>query len=303
MKCSLCPRKCDLGELKNKGKGYCIDFGKGSFATAQGEDIRLARAGLHMWEEPCISGINGSGTIFFSGCSLRCVYCQNYEISHEGIGKEITRERLGEIFDELAESGAHNINLVSSTHYVQQIYELFDKGYKKKIPFVYNSSGYESVNTIKKLDGIIDIYMPDIKYFDKEISFKYSNVPDYFLVAIRAVEEMYSQKGNLQFDDQGIAQKGVLIRHLVLPGYTKDSKDIINSIEEYFSNKAYMSIMSQYIPAGRASEYSEINRKLMSYEYKKVCDYCQERGFQNVYVQSKGAAKESYVPMFDLSGI
>lgn len=291
MKCDLCPRHCDVNRLQQKG--YC----------QSGMLPRIARAGLHMWEEPCISGTKGSGTIFFSGCNLKCVFCQNYEISHELVGKEITVERLGEMMDELWQMGAHNINLVSATHYVHALWELFEAGYEKKIPIVYNCGGYESVETLKRLEDIVDIYLPDMKYAENALAKQYSSAQNYVETAQKAIREMYRQKGNLQLDDVGLAKKGVLIRHLILPGHTQNSMQVLDWIKEQFGTEAYCSLMCQYVPAGRANDFSKINRKLTTYEYDKVCDHAIRAGFQNAYIQERTAADEKYIPAFDFTGV
>lgn len=291
MICDLCPRTCQVD--RSVSKGYC----------QSGMLPRVARAGLHMWEEPCISGERGSGTIFFSGCNLKCVFCQNYVISHDNLGKEVTVEQLGEMMDNLWRMGAHNINLVTATHYVHTIWELFDKGYEKKLPIVYNCGGYESVETLKRLEDIVDIYLPDVKYGDDGMAKKYSGAGDYVEVSRAALTEMYRQKGNLTLDGNGIAQKGVLIRHLVLPGQTADSIRVLDWIKNQFGAEAYCSLMRQYVPEGRACDYPPLNRKLTTYEYEKVCAHAGEAGFTNVYVQSKESADKNYIPPFDLTGV
>ncbi len=291
MKCDLCPRHCRVD--RDDTQGFC----------QSGILPRVARAGLHQWEEPCISGERGSGTIFFSGCNLKCVFCQNYVISHENLGKEIGVERLGEIMDELWQKGAHNINLVSASHYVHAIWELFEKGYEKKLPIVYNCGGYESVETLKRLENIVDIYLPDMKYADNTLAKRYSGAGDYVEVAQRAIEEMYRQKGNLVMDADSIAQKGVLIRHLVLPGHTNNSMQVLEWVKERFGTDVYCSLMCQYVPEGRACDYPPIHRKLTTYEYEKVCAYARQAGFENVYVQERDAADKKYIPSFDFTGI
>lgn len=289
--CQVCPRKCGADRFRNRG-------------VCQGGLLpRVSRAGLHLWEEPCISGERGSGTVFFSGCSLQCVFCQNHSISQGGQGKEITADRLAAIFDELTRQGAHNINLVNVSHYAEQLEAVFAGGYRKKIPFVYNSSGYDCVDTLKRLEGIIDVYLPDLKYCDNTLALRYSGVSDYAQQAEAALQEMYRQKGNLVIGDQGLAETGVLIRHLILPGQVQDSFRVIDRIESMFSNRAFLSLMSQYVPCGKAALFPEINRKLTTYEYDKVCSYCSEKGFSNVYIQEAGAASEKYIPKFDFSGV
>ena len=237
--CKLCPRNCGVNRINGK-RGFC----------GAGDKIRVARAALHYWEEPCISGDIGSGTVFFSHCTLKCVFCQNYNISQCEWGKEITVERLAEIFIELQNKGALNINLVTPTHYVPQIIEAIVISRKNglKLPIIYNSSGYEKVETIKLLKGYIDVYLPDMKYFDTKYSSKYSKAKDYFNYAKDAINEMVSQVGEVEFDEKGIIQKGVIIRHLMLPGLLFDSKKIIEHIHNIYGNKVYISIMNQYTP-------------------------------------------------------
>lgn len=291
MKCDLCPRHCKVD--RDESQGFC----------RSGTLPRVARAGLHQWEEPCISGTRGSGTIFFSGCNLKCVFCQNYIISHENLGKEITVEHLGEMMDALWQMGAHNINFVSATHYVHAILELFEKGYKKKVPIVYNCGGYESVETLKRLEDIVDVYLPDMKYADNALAKRYSGAGDYVETAKKAIEEMYRQKGTLTLDEDGIAQKGVLIRHLVLPSHTPNSIEVLDWIKTQFGTDAYCSLMCQYVPEGRACDFSAINRKLTTYEYEKVCNHAWQAGFSNVYVQEKESADKKYIPSFDFTGV
>ena len=291
MNCDCCPRHCQVNRLQ--GKGYC----------QSGYLPRIAKAGLHMWEEPCISGLRGSGTIFFSGCNLKCVFCQNYEISHENLGKEVSVAHLGEIMDDLWKMGAHNINLVSATHYVPALLELFEQGYEKKLPIVYNCGGYESVETLKRLEGIVDIYLPDLKYTDNALAKRYSGVGDYVEIAQKAITEMYRQKGTVQLDEAGIAQKGVLIRHLILPGHTQNSIAVLDWMKKQFGTEVYCSLMCQYVPAGKACDFPLINRKLTTYEYEKVCNHAWQAGFTNMYVQEKSAADKKYIPSFDFTGV
>ncbi|MBQ7957015.1 MAG: radical SAM protein [Clostridia bacterium] len=290
MQCNICPRKCNID--RSKHTGYC----------GITDTIKIARAELHFWEEPCISGTNGSGTIFFSGCPLRCVYCQNNDISSGGFGKEISAERLAEIFRELEEKGAHNINLVTPTHYSEQILEAFSI-YRPKIPVVYNCSGYESVETLKKFRDIVDIYLTDIKYFDSDVSLKYSKAEDYFDVASLAVKEMISQQPENIFDEYGIMQKGVIIRHLVLPLNLTQTKKILEWIKSELSDNVIISLMSQYVPMGKASEYKEINRKITSREYEKALGFMEELGFENGFMQELSSSKKDFIPPFNLDGV
>lgn len=288
--CNLCPRMCRVD--RSIKTGFC----------GAGDKIKIARASLHYWEEPCISGKNGSGTIFFSGCQLKCCFCQNYQISAENFGKEITVKRLAEVFLELQEKKAENINLVSPTQYVPWIIKALDTVKNDlKIPVIYNSSGYETAETIKMLDGYIDIYLPDLKYFDSEISRKYSSAPNYFEIASKAVMQMFRQSGPLIFDN-GMLKKGTLVRHMVLPSQRKDSEKILIWISENFpKNKILFSLMSQYTPFWKSSEYKEINRRISTYEYDFVLDKTLKLGL-NGFMQERSSAKEEYTPPFDLEG-
>lgn len=290
--CMLCPRQCGIDRYNQTG--FCGEKGV----------IRAAKAYLHMWEEPCISGTNGSGTVFFSGCCLKCRFCQNYKISCEGHGKEITIERLAEIFLELQEKGAHNINLVSPTQFVTQIIEALDlcKG-KLNIPIVYNTGGYEHIETLKILDGYIDIYLPDFKYFDNELAKKYSSADNYFEVVTAALKEMYRQVGQYKFDENGIMQKGLVIRHLTLPTHRHDSVKVLEWIAENLpKDEILISLMSQYTPFYRSSEFKELSRRISTFEYNFVLDKAEKLGLGG-FMQEKSSAKEEYTPDFDFVGI
>jgi putative pyruvate formate lyase activating enzyme len=291
--CNLCPRQC--GVNRNIEKGFC---GCGSV-------IKAARAALHFWEEPCISGKRGSGAVFFSGCALQCVYCQNHEISHGGFGKEVSEQRLAQIFIELQEKGAHNINLVSATPYLPWVCHAL--GIAKPalhIPVVYNCSGYERAETIRALEGYVDIYLPDIKYYSGELSKRYSGVQDYFDVTSKAVREMIAQTDGLRFDSEGMLQKGVIIRHLVLPGARKDSIALLRWIaSELPRGKYLLSLMSQYTPTKRTQDYTEINRRVTSMEYASVVDEAVRLGLTDGFMQQRSSAGEAYIPPFDLEGI
>ena len=292
--CTLCPRNCHVDRTSGK-TGYC----------KMTSTIMAALASVHMWEEPPISGTNGSGTIFFSGCSLRCVFCQNHDISSENYGKAVSTKRLAEIMLEHQAAGVHNINLVTGAHFVPSIIEAVQEARDNglKIPIVYNSGGYESVETIKMLEGIVDIYLPDIKYYSSELSAKYSNAPDYFQRASEAVKEMYRQTGENVFDENGLLKKGVIIRHLVLPSCKSDSFKILDWIRSEIGEGAYVSLLNQYVPVYRASEFKEINRRLMSLEYTRVLDHFFDIGLKNGYMQEKSSASSKYTPLFDLSGL
>jgi putative pyruvate formate lyase activating enzyme len=262
----------------------------------------VARAAIHYWEEPCISGSNGSGTVFFSGCSLKCCYCQNYEISAGNFGKEISVQRLCEIYSELAAQGVHNINLVNPTHFIGAVAESLET--PPEIPFVYNSGGYENVESLKKLKGKIQIYMPDFKYADNSCAVRYSKADGYFDIASKAIIEMYNQTGNYQIDENGILNKGILIRHLVLPGHLENSYGVIDWIADNFNEgQVLFSLMTQYTPYGRACEYPEINRKLTREEYNKIQNYLFSKNIEDGYVQELDSADESYIPDFDLQGV
>lgn len=290
--CTLCPRECRAD--REISAGIC---GGGLLP-------RAAKAYLHMWEEPCISGTRGSGTVFFSGCSLKCCFCQNYKISAEKFGKEISIDRLSEIFLELQDKGAHNINLVSPTHYVPQIISALDKcSHDLHIPVAYNSGGYEKAETLELLRGYVDIFMPDIKYFSPELSEKFSSAPDYFEYASKAVSKMIELVGKPEIDEKGIMKKGVIIRHMVLPSHRQDSETVLREIDKLFDKDSFLlSLMSQYTPFYKSSEHKEINRRISTYEYEKVAELAAELGFKG-YMQERSSAKEEYTPDFDLIGI
>ena len=287
--CTLCPRVCAID--RTKAPGRC---GGGALP-------KVARAALHHWEEPCISGENGSGTVFFSGCNLGCVYCQNRDISRGGTGREITVRRLSEIFRELEENGAHNINLVTPTHYVPSIIEALGL-YRPKIPIVYNCGGYESLETLKLLKGYIDIYLTDIKYFSPEYSLKYSGAKDYFDAAFAAAKAMTLQVGPPEYEND-IMKSGVIIRHLVLPGLRKDSMVILDRLAELPKESFVLSLMSQYTPNGNLKNFPEIDRRVTTFEYNSVVNHAVELALTNGYTQDRRSAAEEYTPPFDLTGI
>lgn len=292
-KCNLCPRKC--GVNRNGHKGFC----------GMGSEISAARAFLHQWEEPCISYKNGAGTVFFSGCNLHCVFCQNNTISNEYYGKTISSERLSEIFLELQEQGADNIDLVTPTHYVPDIVTALDRvKHKLCIPVVYNTGGYELTETIEMLNGYIDIYLPDIKYFSPEVSKRYSSAEDYFEYASKAVLAMTEQVGNLTYNSDGGLIKGTIIRHLVLPAQRHDSMKIMDWIAENTSaDDILVSIMNQYTPFDHIpDDFSELKRRVTKMEYNSVVEHAAGLGL-NGFTQQKSSASERYVPIFDLSGI
>lgn len=287
--CRLCPRECNVNRLTGE-VGYC----------GTSDKLMVSRAALHFWEEPCVSGENGSGTVFFSNCNLKCVFCQNHCISQENLGVEISIERLSEIFLELEGNGANNINLVTPTHYVPQIIEALklSKANGLKIPILYNSNGYDSLDTLKALDGYIDVYLPDLKYYNSKYSLKYSMAKDYFEKASIAIEEMYRQVGKPVFDENGIIKKGVIIRHLMLPGLLFDSKKILDYIHKTFGNNVYISLMNQYTPMFKASNYPEINRKLNEKHYDSIIDYALDLGIKNAFIQESESSSEEFVPDF-----
>lgn len=293
MKCNLCPRNCNID--RSKQKGYC----------GQTDKIKVARASLHMWEEPCISGERGSGTVFFSGCGLRCVFCQNFDIAKGDTGKEITVERLAEIFCELKEKGAHNINLVTGDHFVNEIIKALDiaKSRGMDLPIVFNTSSYINKETLKKLEKYVDVYLADFKYFDNETAKKYSNADNYLQIAKTAIEEMVSQKGTPVYDDEGIMKKGVIVRHLLMPGFLKESKAIIRYVYEEYGERVVLSIMNQYTPLKQVEKYPEINRKVSEYEYESLINYAISIGVKEAYVQEGETAEESFIPPFDLEGV
>ena len=287
--CMLCPRQCQIKREEGK-RGFC----------GESDLVRLSRAALHMWEEPCISGINGSGAVFFSGCTLRCVYCQNYHIANSEVGKTVSVERLSEIFLELQEQGANNINLVTPTHFVPQIIAALDQARKKglNLPIVYNTSGYEKVETLRRLNGYVDVYLPDFKYLDPEHAKKYSGAEDYPEVAKRALAEMIRQTGVPQFDEQGIMEKGVIVRHLLLPGCLRD-------LYETYGDQIYMSLMNQYTPLDTLNreKYPELAKKVTKKAYDVLVDYAIDLGVEQAFIQEGETAKESFIPDFDFTGL
>lgn len=291
--CQLCPRNCNVN--RNLTTGFCGCTNK----------LKAARAALHFWEEPCISGTKGSGTVFFSGCTLKCCFCQNHSISSGEIGKEISSEHLGEIFLSLQKQGAHNINLVTATQFLPWILPALDSVKEElKIPVVYNCGGYEKPEIIDLLKDYVDIYLPDLKYYDTSLSARYSKAPDYFPAASKAVKHMIQQTGKPVFDENGILQKGVIVRHMVLPGCKKDSFAILHWMKENLPEDSYLlSLMSQYTPCYKSCEYPEINRRITTYEYNKVLDEAISLGLVNGFMQERSSAKEEYTPPFDLEGI
>lgn len=290
MICNICPRQC--GADREKEMGYC----------KMPWEFKVARASKHFWEEPPISGTRGSGTVFFSGCNLGCVYCQNYNISHSCEGKIISSQRLKEIFTELISSGVHNINLVNPTHYALGLKGVLED-YKSTVPVVYNTSGYERTETIKSLNGLIDIYLPDLKYISPQKSQRYSGAQDYFDYASKALIEMRRQCSKNIYDDEGILKSGMIVRHLILPKNTNQSIEILKWIYNNLGNDVAISIMAQYTPYGEIEKYDELKRKITRREYEKVLSAVENLGFNNVFTQQFASANEAFIPKFDLTGV
>lgn len=292
--CLLCPRKCGI----NRGTGQTGVCGVSA-------EIRVARAALHYWEEPCISGEKGSGAVFFSGCSLHCVFCQNREISDGKAGKVISKERLSDIFIELAGKGANNINLVTPGQYIPDIVWAVNDARRRgmKLPIVYNTSGYENVTELKLLEGIVDVYLPDFKYMDSTLSAKYSRAKDYPSVAKQALSEMVRQQPKVVIDDAtGLIQKGVIVRQLLLPGHVNDAKAILKYLHDTYQDSIYISMMSQFTPIA-LKDYPEINRTVTGREYERLIDYAIKIGITNAFIQEGDVAKDSFIPAFDCEGV
>lgn len=292
--CTLCPRHCHVNRLLGQA-GYCGQT-----------TLKAARASLHMWEEPCISGTAGSGTVFFSGCNLRCIFCQNYHIALGEAGREISTKHLAEIFLSLQAQGANNINLVTPTHFVPQILLALQsaKEHGLTIPIVYNSSGYESTETLRLLEGYVDIYLPDFKYMDPALSLKYSHAQDYFTKAKESLAEMVRQAGSPVFDPAtGLMKRGVIVRHLLLPGQTKDSKKILRYLHTTYGNQIFISIMNQYTPLPQVKELPELNRRVSPAEYERVLDFALRIGIENGFFQEGETASDSFIPEFDERGL
>lgn len=320
--CLLCPRKCGVNRLAGE-IGYC----------GQTAELTAARAALHFWEEPCISGANGSGTVFFSGCNLRCVYCQNHNIALGKTGRPITLERLGDIFLELQDKGANNINLVTPTHFIPQIVLSLENAKSRglNIPVVYNTGSYEEVSSLKYLDGLVDIYLPDLKYYSSELSRAYSHADDYFEKATAAIAEMFRQVGqpvmaapgysegnaprgaaastsvsnamSIQKEETMMMTRGMIVRHLILPGQTKDSKKILRYLYETYRNDIYVSIMNQYTPLPHVASIDALNRRVTTEEYEKIISFARRLGIEQGFIQEGSAASESFIPEFDGEGL
>ena len=302
--CRICPRNCGIDRYQETG------------VCGQGAGIQAARASLHMWEEPCISGERGSGTVFFTGCSMGCVFCQNRTISSRSQERirsshtsdtsvEVSNERLADIFLQLQEQGAHNINLVTPTHFIPQIAIAIDKAKQQKlnIPFVYNTSSYEKTESLKRLDGLIDIYLPDLKFMDPVLSQKYAKAQDYFQYASDAIEEMVRQIPRAVFDEEGMMEKGVIVRHMMLPDCYQDSKNVIRYLYERYHNQIYISIMNQYTPMPGLEDYPELKRRIRKREYDRLIDFALKLGVENGFIQEGNTALESFIPEFNGEGI
>ena len=293
--CTLCPRRCHANRAAGQ-TGFCGQ-------TAQ---LRAARAALHFWEEPCISGDCGSGTVFFSGCSLQCIFCQNHEIALGESGKVISVERLSQIFLGLQDKGAANINLVTAGHFIPQICRALElsKADGLSIPIVYNTGSYEEAASLRLLEGLIDIWLPDLKYFSSDLSARYSSAPDYFQAATAAIAEMFRQTPAVVFDSKtGLMQRGIIVRHLMLPGQAADSKKILRYLHTTYGDAIYISIMNQYTPLAGVSEIPELNRKVAPEEYRRVLDFADRIGIENGFMQEDGTAPESFIPPFDYEGV
>lgn len=288
--CRLCPRSCGADRTKGAA-GFC----------GAGASVKIARAALHFWEEPCISGRSGSGTVFFSHCSLQCVYCQNYQISTGHKGYFLSIPELADTFLNLQEQHAHNINLVTPTHFIPQTASALRMAKKNglNLPIVYNSSGYECVEALKQMEGLVDIYLPDFKYWNGRYALQYSKAPGYRQAAQAALVEMYRQVGTVVFDPSGLLKRGMVVRHLMLPGLLFDSKKIIDYLFDTYGDSIYISIMSQYTPLPHVAKIKELNRPLPAGHYEAMVRYCMERGITNAYIQDGAAAKESFIPSFD----
>ena len=292
--CTLCPRKCGVNRSTGKAGACHVDA-----------QMRVARAALHFWEEPCISGEEGSGAVFFTGCSLGCVFCQNTEISRGQAGENVSVERLAEIYLNLQEQGANNINLVTAGHYAPAVAESLRraKDMGLQIPVVFNSSGYELPDTLRLLDGLVDIYLPDMKYMDGELAGKYSHAQNYPDVAKAALEEMVRQCPVCEFDERGRMKKGVIVRHLLLPGHVKESKAVLKYLHETYQDQIYISIMSQYTPMPQMITYPELNRRVTKREYSRLLDYAMDLGIENGFFQEGDPVGESFIPAFNGEGV
>ena len=290
--CAVCPRRCHVHRTADSGAGYC----------GMPANPTLARAALHFGEEPCLSGVRGSGAIFFSGCSLSCIFCQNEPISHRRFGEIVTPCRLADIFRELTEAGAHNINLVNPTPHVPAILRALEL-YRPPIPVVYNTGGYERVETLRALDGAVDIYLPDLKYIHEDIAMRFSGAADYVAAATAAILEMARQTGSMELDEDGIARKGTLMRHLVLPGHIRETMAVLDWSADHLPKGVWISLLFQYTPVCAQAEYPELNRRLTARECDKAFRHLEELGLTDGYVQERDSAGTRYIPAFDLTGV
>lgn len=293
MKCDFCPRACNV-DRSGGARGYC----------GESDIVRVARISLHQWEEPCITGKYGSGTVFFTGCNLKCIFCQNHNIADGSVGQAFTTEQLANSFLRLQDNRASNINLVTAGHFIKQLVPAIEQARERglTIPVVYNSSSYEEVRALQKLRGLVDVYLPDFKFYSKDIARDYANAPDYFDVAVKAIDEMVNQVGEPVFDEKtGNMIRGVIVRHLVLPGHTKDSMEILKYMHEKYKNQIYVSIMNQFTPVIHQENYANLNRRVTKREYRKVLDYALALGIENAFVQEGRTAQESFIPEFDCS--
>ena len=291
-KCEICPHRCKIDRTKNQ-IGRCKSK----------DTVKVAIASIHKYEEPCISGKNGSGTVFFSNCNLSCEFCQNYEISQEGLGKEISIERLAQIFLMQQSKGVHNINLVSPTSYAIQIIEAIKIAKKSglKIPIIYNTNGYENIETIKLLKGYIDVYLPDLKYAQNDLAKKYSKIDNYFEIATSAIKEMRLQVGKNKYDENGMIQKGIIIRHLILPNHTENTKQVLKWVKENMPKDITVSVMAQYFPTYKAKNIKDLNRGITKNEYKKIENFLYNLDIENGYIQERGNQEEIYVPKWEIN--
>jgi putative pyruvate formate lyase activating enzyme len=290
-RCTLCPRMCGARREAESGQGAC---GMGTLP-------RVARAALHRWEEPCISGERGSGTVFFSGCALHCVFCQNEQISGENFGAVVTPSQLAGIYRSLVEQGAHNLNLVTPSHFAPAVAESLTL-FHPDVPVVYNCGGYERAETLRLMEGLVDVYLPDYKYAAADVAARYSRAPDYPEAALAAIDEMVRQTGAPQFDKQGMLVRGTLVRHLVLPGNTRNAMAVLDTLAAKFGGNVLISLMGQYVPCGRASEFPELGRRITKREYKKVEEHLMNLGLDG-YVQELASASKCYIPPFNLEGV
>ena len=291
-KCEICPHRCKIDRTKNQ-IGRCKSK----------DTVKVAIASIHKYEEPCISGKNGSGTVFFSNCNLSCEFCQNYEISQEGLGKEISIERLAQIFLMQQSKGVHNINLVSPTSYAIQIIEAIKIAKKSglKIPIIYNTNGYENIETIKLLKGYIDVYLTDLKYAQNDLAKKYSKIDNYFEIATSAIKEMRLQVGKNEYDENGMIQKGIIIRHLILPNHTENTKQVLKWVKENMPKDITVSVMAQYFPTYKAKNIKDLNRGITKNEYKKIENFLYNLDIENGYIQERGNQEEIYVPKWEIN--